>query len=568
MSARTGIGYDSHPFGEDRRLVLGGVQVPEAERGLTGHSDADVLTHAVIDSLLGAAGLGDIGLHFPDTEEQWRDADSIALLEEVCRFLAEHGWTVRHIDSSVICEAPKLGTHRDAMRACLADAVGLRTARGEREVHHQRGDGVRGSRRGDSRSSRGHGRARGPARFSVVDGADLAFAGPSRQAELVRSGEVSATELTQLYLERIERIDPQVNAYRTVMAERALIEAEQADQRRKAGEDRPLLGVPLAVKDNVDVAGELTTHGTSAHDPAPATADAELVRRLRSAGAVIIGKTNMPELAIIGDTESPTFGQTRNPWDTGRSSGGSSGGSATAVAAGLASAAHATDGAGSIRIPAASCGLFGLKPQRGRVSLMPDARHWHGLSVAGAHTRSVGDSALLLDVMSGPAAGDEHVAEPPQRPFAEAARELPGRLRVAVSTMPFVPARLHEDVRRALDETVELLRSLGHVVQERNPAYNELGTVFMPRFLKGMQQEGEAMSRPERLSRRTRGFVRLGRVIHPAALRHALRDEERQTSRILQLFSDHDVLLTPVTARPPVRAGQWEGLGRCARWPP
>ena len=125
MSARSGIGYDSHRFGEGRRLVLGGVEVPEAEHGLTGHSDADVLTHAVIDSLLGAAGLGDIGLHFPDTEERWRDADSIALLREVCRFLAEHGWTVRHIDSSVICEAPKLGVHRDAMRASLAEAVGL-----------------------------------------------------------------------------------------------------------------------------------------------------------------------------------------------------------------------------------------------------------------------------------------------------------------------------------------------------------------------------------------------------------------------------------------------------------
>jgi len=125
MSARSGIGYDSHRFGEGRRLMLGGVEVPEAEHGLTGHSDADVLTHAVIDSLLGAAGLGDIGLHFPDTEERWRDADSIALLREVCRFLSEHGWTVRHIDSSVICEAPKLGVHRDAMRASLAEAVGL-----------------------------------------------------------------------------------------------------------------------------------------------------------------------------------------------------------------------------------------------------------------------------------------------------------------------------------------------------------------------------------------------------------------------------------------------------------
>lgn len=393
-----------------------------------------------------------------------------------------------------------------------------------------------------------------------MDATDLAFAGAARQAELVREGDVSARELVELYLERIERIDPEVNAYRTVMAERALIEADQADQRRKAGEDRPLLGVPLAVKDNVDVAGELTTHGTSAHDGSPATEDAELVRRLRGAGAVIIGKTNMPELAIIGDTESQTFGVTRNPWGLERSVGGSSGGSAAAVAAGLAAAAHATDGAGSIRIPAANCGLFGLKPQRGRVSLMPYARHWHGLSVAGALTRSVLDHALLLDVMSGPAPGDEHTARHPERPFAEAARQAPGRLRVAVSTRPFVPSRLHGEVRRVLGETADLLRSLGHEVSERDPAYNELGTVFIPRFLKGMQEEGEAMPRPQRLSRRTRGFVRLGRGIHPAALRHAIRDGARQTARIGRLFEDCDVLLTPLTARPPVRAGQWEGM--------
>jgi 2-C-methyl-D-erythritol 2,4-cyclodiphosphate synthase len=125
MSARSGIGYDSHRFEEGRRLVLGGVEVPEADRGLAGHSDADALAHAVIDALLGAAGLGDIGQHYPDSDERWRDADSIALLAEVSGFLGEHGWTVRHLDATVICEEPKLGPHRDEMRARLADAVGL-----------------------------------------------------------------------------------------------------------------------------------------------------------------------------------------------------------------------------------------------------------------------------------------------------------------------------------------------------------------------------------------------------------------------------------------------------------
>jgi 2-C-methyl-D-erythritol 2,4-cyclodiphosphate synthase len=125
MSARAGIGWDSHPLEEGRRLVIGGVEVPGAERGLAGHSDADVLTHALIDALLGAAGLGDIGQHYPDTEERWRDADSVELLREVAGFLGEHGWTVRHMDATVLCEAPRLGPHRDAMRARLADAVGL-----------------------------------------------------------------------------------------------------------------------------------------------------------------------------------------------------------------------------------------------------------------------------------------------------------------------------------------------------------------------------------------------------------------------------------------------------------
>ena len=125
MSARSGIGYDTHPFAEDRKLVLGGVEVEGAERGLAGHSDADVLAHAVIDALLGAAGLGDIGQHYPDDDERWRDADSIALLREVSGFLDEHGWTVRHVDATVVCESPKLSPHRDEMRDRLSEAVGL-----------------------------------------------------------------------------------------------------------------------------------------------------------------------------------------------------------------------------------------------------------------------------------------------------------------------------------------------------------------------------------------------------------------------------------------------------------
>jgi amidase len=199
-----------------------------------------------------------------------------------------------------------------------------------------------------------------------VDAANLAFAGIARQAELIRAGALSPVELVELYLARIERLDPALNAYRVVFAERALAEARQAEGRRGSGDERPLLGVPVAIKDDVDVAGELTARGSNAHG-GPAERDAEVVRLLRGAGAIVIGKTNVPELEQWPFTESVTFGVTRNPWDPRRTPGGSSGGSAAAVAAGLAGAALGSDGAGSIRIPAACCGLFGLKPQRGRI---------------------------------------------------------------------------------------------------------------------------------------------------------------------------------------------------------
>src|SRR4051812_47629348 len=313
----------------------------------------------------------------------------------------------------------------------------------------------------------------------------LAFAGVAAQADLIRSGEVSSHELVELYLERIARLEPELNAFRVVMGERALADAKQADARRGADEERPLLGVPIAVKDTQNVAGELTTHGSNAYD-APAAEDSELVRRLREAGAVIVGKTNTPELAIIGDTEGPAFGFTRNPWNTDHSPGGSSGGSGAAVAAGLVAAATASDGGGSIRIPAANCRLFGLKPQRGRVSLGPDSEHWNGLSVMGFETRSVGDTALLLDIVAGPAPGDAHTPPPPPRPYSEAAASPPGELRIAVSTRPLLPTRIDGEVKSVVEEMAALLRSLGHTVEPRNPAFGTLGNAATTRYLRGI----------------------------------------------------------------------------------
>ena len=391
-----------------------------------------------------------------------------------------------------------------------------------------------------------------------MDSTELAFAGIARQAELVRAGEVSPVELVELYLRRIERHEPQLNAFRIVFAERALAEARQAEGRRGAGSDeRPLLGVPVAVKDNLDMAGELTTHGSRAVG-GPASADSEVVRRLRAAGAIVIGKTMLSELAIFPWTETVAWGVTFNPWAEDRTAGGSSGGSGSAVAAGLVGAAYASDGGGSIRIPAAVNGLFGLKPQRGRVSLMPDPQHWHGLSQAGSVTRRVMDTAVWLDAVAGPAPGDAHSAQAPDRPFAEAAATPPGKLRIAVSTKPSGQARVRKVVREAIEATAATLRSLGHAVTEADPDYGLMEPLFLPRWSHGIREDVERLAHPERLERRSKHLARLGRVLGGGALRRALAGEAARARQINRVFDDHDVLLTPTIPMPPWPLARFE----------
>jgi amidase len=402
-------------------------------------------------------------------------------------------------------------------------------------------------------------------RVPRVDSRELAFAGAARQAELVRTGEVSPRELLDLCLDRIERLEPRLNAFRVVWAERARAEADQAGARARAGDDRPLLGVPVAVKDNVDVAGQVTAHGTAAFET-PAREDSEIVRRLRAAGAIVVGKTLLPEFALYPSTQTATYGATVNPWHAGYGPGGSSGGSASAVAAGLVGLAHASDGGGSIRGPAASCALFGLKPQLGRVSLAPDLEHWHGLSVYGCVTRTVADTALFLDAVAGPVATNRGEPSPPapDRPFAAAASAQPGRLRIAVSAKPpIVPARVDDRVRRALDETAGLLRSLGHDVVERDPDYGRvpLQMLFVPRYVRGAVDDAARAEHPERLERRTRGLIRLGKMMPQAALARARADAEAWTHAVQRLWDDVDVLVTPTMPGLPARVNEQEGLG-------
>ncbi len=395
-----------------------------------------------------------------------------------------------------------------------------------------------------------------------MGGDDLAFAGAAKQAEMVRAGEVFPTELVRLCLERIERIDPQLNAFRTVYGEKALLEAQQAEARLRGGEERPLLGVPVAIKDEVDIAGEVTTYGTDGFTE-PAADDAESVRRLREAGAIVIGKTLLPELAICGFTESATYGVTRNPWNPQCTPGGSSGGSAAAVAAGLVPIAFASDGAGSIRIPAASCGLFGLKPQRGRVSVAPDAARWNGLSAFNCVSRSVMDTALWLDVSAG-GSSEPGAPPPPERPFVEAAKSSPGKLRIAHSTLApraAAPPTVDAVAKGAVADTAELLASLGHEVAQRDPDWGMIGNNAVPRYLHGIVEDFAKVPNPERLERRTRGFARLGNLVPDSLFERARRAEAEDAARVNAIFDTHDVLITPVMGGTALPVRRWEGRG-------
>jgi amidase len=413
-----------------------------------------------------------------------------------------------------------------------------------------------------------------------MDATDLAFAGIARQAELIAAGEVSSRELVELYLKRIERFNPQLGAFRIVFAERALMEADQADARRGAGGERPLLGVPIAVKDEFDVAGELTPCGTNAYGE-PAREDSEIVRRARAAGAVIIGKTHMPELGAFPWTESPTWGATRNPWRLEHSPGGSSGGSAAAVAAGLVGAALAGDGGGSIRFPAAYCGLFGLKTQRGRVPLAPHIGAWHGLVVNGVLARSVRDTALFYDAIAdGPS--DPGAAPVPPSSFLEALGQIgaqtpggssgsssgdqatrPLRIALASKLPPSPLTKLHPENRAALDETAALLRSLGHEVQEREIDHGPLAPPpeFTAIYLRSIHEEAATFAHPERLERRIRTLARLGGMLPQGAVDWALGRQGGYAARVNEPLADHDVLLMPVTPAPPPRIGACEGRG-------
>jgi amidase len=378
-----------------------------------------------------------------------------------------------------------------------------------------------------------------------VDATALAYSGAGEQARLIREGEVSARELVELTLARIGALNPPLNAYRVVFADRALAEADEADALHFAGEDRPLLGVPVAIKDDADVAGEVTAWGTDAFGP-PKLVDSDVVTRLRAAGAIVIGKTHVPEMTLWPWTASMTWGAARNPWDMQRTPGGSSGGSAVAAATGMCGVALGSDGGGSIRYPSALTGLFGIKPQRDRVPLGPDHNDaWNGLTAYGPLARSVRDAAAFLD-----ATADDL----PDGGFSSALNASVKPLRIAVSfkAPPGSLARLSDEPRAALEQTAELLRSLGHDVfeQELDYGFAAMWNVSV-RYIKGLQHDVTTMTRPERLEPNTRRLAALGRRLPNSWLASARNKERAIADRMNRSFDRADLVLTPIAGGPP-----------------
>jgi amidase len=302
------------------------------------------------------------------------------------------------------------------------------------------------------------------------------FSSPIELAALVRSGELSSRELVECSLDRIAALEPQVGAFVQVDAEGALAAADLI----KAGDERPFAGVPIAIKNNRAVKGLRLTHGAALLADFVAPHDHGAVARLRRAGFVIVGTTKLPEFGILPVTEPALHGPARNPWDLTRTPGGSSGGSAAAVAAGMVPVAHGNDGGGSLRIPAACCGLVGLKGQRHRVTTGPDLGSSQ-LVVDGALTRTVADTAAMLDVLAGYDPGDAAWAPPPAQSYATAAARPPGRLRIAVTLVPPLPdAGVDGRSAAALGDAAALCQSLGHDVEEVTPPWqsDEIAELF------------------------------------------------------------------------------------------
>lgn len=390
--------------------------------------------------------------------------------------------------------------------------------------------------------------AAGFTEYSRYDGLGL--------AGLVRRKEVQPAELVEQAIACIERLNPTLNAVIHKMYDSARATARDSL-------DGPFAGVPFLVKDIFQaLAGAPLTNGSRFFRDYVPDHDAEIIRRMKNSGLIVLGKTNVPELGLLPVTEPELFGPARNPWDLGRTPGGSSGGSAAAVASGMVPLAHANDGGGSIRIPAACCGLFGLKPTRARTPIGPDySELWMGGVCDHVVTRSVRDSAAMLDALEGPEIGARYYAPPMERPFAEEVGRDPGKLRIAFSAVPLLGGDVHEDCVAAVEGTAKLLEDLGHTVEEAAPVIDH--EAFVTAFLMAAAaetwasiKEAEAIvgrrARPRDFEATTWLFALLGRQYRADELAAAISTLHKAGPVMAQFHTRYDILLTPTLSKPPI----------------
>jgi amidase len=397
--------------------------------------------------------------------------------------------------------------------------------------------------------------------MSLAD--ELAFFDATAQADLVRRGKVQALELVDASISRIESLNPWLNAVITQMFDVARAAA------RGPLPEGPFRGVPFLLKDLIaSYGGVRMVSGSVALQDFVPDHDSELVRRLKRAGLIILGKTNTPELGILPTTEPRLFGASRNPWSPTRIAGGSSGGSAAAVAAGMVPMAHANDGGGSIRIPASCCGLFGMKPTRGRNPLGPDFGDiMSGLVAEHAITRSVRDSAALLDATAGPDVGDPYCTPLPARPFLKEVSTNSGRLRIAFTTTAPGGVPIHADCIRAVEESAKLCADLGHHVTEAAPTLDTevLRNSFLAVWSVGCAEDIEGVSfltgrkpDPEQFEELTWALAEQGRAVSGAAYLLAVNALQSIGRQIGRFFVSYDVWLTPTLAEPPLPLASFE----------
>jgi amidase len=382
------------------------------------------------------------------------------------------------------------------------------------------------------------------------------------QAELIRRKEVTPLELVDAVIENIERLNPTLNA----------VVIQMYDIARKAAQepipDGPFKGVPFLLKDLVaEYEGAPYTGGSAFLKGYISPKDTELVRRYKRAGLIIVGKTSSPELGVGPVTQPRLYGPARNPWDTSRTPGGSSGGSGAAVAAGLVAMAHGNDGGGSIRIPASCCALVGLKPTRGRNPLGPNYGDlWGGLIAEHVLTRSVRDSAAALDMTSGPDIGDPYWAPPADRPFLQAVKEPPGRLRIAFTDQSFSGTEVHPDCKAAVRDVAKLCEELGHYVEEASPQVN--GPLLFENFTKVIAAATACAIRdlaritgrepnPGDFEPLAWGLAQRGNQMSAGEYMLAVQDLQKISRDVAQFFETYDVLLTPTTGMPPVPVGSF-----------